>query len=258
LADFLLHSHTGFCEYYAAGLATLLRLDGVPARVVVGYHGGQYDSLGDFWVVRQNMAHAWVQAWLHGRWVLLDATPGTAEGQSSADATSAVASLSAGSQIWSWLQWEWLNWVINFSPGKQRSVWRTAGSLLQHTPQSSTVTPTTPWQTSTRPLLYLILAGLLLLLWQLRRRSLTPEDAATRFRRRAIGLLRRAGLEDIRPGREGPWLQQLPLAAEARAELQQALWQQRYGPRPDAAGEARLRRHLPPRWWQRFSRVRGG
>jgi len=260
LADFLLHSHTGFCEYYAAGLATLLRLDGVPARVVVGYHGGQYDSLGDFWVVRQNMAHAWVQAWLHGRWVLLDATPGTAEGQSSADASSAVASLSAGSQIWSWLQWEWLNWVINFSPSKQRSVWMAAGSLLQ--PQHSS-NPSRevdrPGKVPARALLYLALLALLLLLWwRLRRGVLVPEDAATRFRRRAIGLLRRAGLEDLRPGRERPWLQQLPLAAEARAELQQALWQQRYGPRPDAAGEAQLRRHLPRRWWQRFFRVRGG
>ncbi len=254
LADFLLHSHSGFCEYYAAGLATLLRLDGVPARVVVGYHGGQYDALGDFWVVRQSMAHAWVQAWLGGQWVLLDATPAVSPGDSTSAASASGQHFSAGGQLWSWLQWEWLNWVINFSPSKQRQAWLALGSLGQgdsrHAQTGGLSAPHLAWSSAgTHWVLFVLLSALGFWWWRERRGHLLPP--AEFYRQRSIRLLRRAGMRDLRPGTENSWLCTLPLAEADRAELGAALYRQRYGPKPNTAGEQSLKD-----WLQILARAR--
>ena len=76
LERFLLRSKTGYCEYYASGLTVMLRAVGVPARIVGGYLGGEYNSAGNYYLVRQSTAHTWVEAYLDGQgWVRLDATP---------------------------------------------------------------------------------------------------------------------------------------------------------------------------------------
>jgi hypothetical protein len=73
LETFIFKTKRGYCEHFAAAHASLLRLSGVPARVVVGYQGGEFNSLGDFWTIRQKDAHAWVE-YLNenARWVLTD------------------------------------------------------------------------------------------------------------------------------------------------------------------------------------------
>jgi hypothetical protein len=74
LNDFLFHSREGFCEHYAAALASLLRVAGVPARVVVGYKGGVHNPVGDYWRIAYSNAHAWAEAWDGSSWVRLDPT----------------------------------------------------------------------------------------------------------------------------------------------------------------------------------------
>jgi transglutaminase-like putative cysteine protease len=75
LDEFLFHRRLGFCEHYAASFATLMRLAGVPARVVVGYQGGEYNELGRFFLVRQSDTHAWCEVWLSGSgWTRVDPT----------------------------------------------------------------------------------------------------------------------------------------------------------------------------------------
>jgi len=75
LDEFLFHRRLGFCEHYAASFATLMRLAGVPARVVVGYQGGEYNELGRFFLVRQSDTHAWCEVWLAGSgWTRVDPT----------------------------------------------------------------------------------------------------------------------------------------------------------------------------------------
>ncbi len=63
LDDFLFVKKLGFCEHYAAASASILRLNGVPARVVVGYQGGVKSLLDDYFIVGQQDAHAWVEYW---------------------------------------------------------------------------------------------------------------------------------------------------------------------------------------------------
>ena len=62
--DFLFYTQEGFCEHYASAMTFLLRAAGIPARVVVGYQGGNFNNVTGHWQVSQYNAHAWVEAWL--------------------------------------------------------------------------------------------------------------------------------------------------------------------------------------------------
>ena len=66
---------TGYCQMFAASLAALVRLAGVPARVAEGFAPG--DLRGGVYHVTDRDAHAWVEAWFPGYgWLPFDATPG--------------------------------------------------------------------------------------------------------------------------------------------------------------------------------------
>jgi transglutaminase-like putative cysteine protease len=73
--EFLFETRRGFCEHYASAFVTLMRVAGVPARVVTGYQGGEYNPTGRYFVVRQSDAHAWAEVWLRGKgWMRVDPT----------------------------------------------------------------------------------------------------------------------------------------------------------------------------------------
>lgn len=75
VGDFLLDRKRGFCEHYAGSYALLMRLAGVPARVVMGYQGGEINAVGGFLSVSQYDAHSWVEIWLASRgWIRVDPT----------------------------------------------------------------------------------------------------------------------------------------------------------------------------------------
>jgi transglutaminase-like putative cysteine protease len=89
LEQFLFHRRIGFCEHYATSFATLMRLAGIPARVVVGYLGGEYNDLGRFFLVRQADTHAWCEVWLpDSGWTRVDPTSAVAPGRASLDLNS--------------------------------------------------------------------------------------------------------------------------------------------------------------------------
>jgi len=74
LTDFL-HNRIGYCQQYAASMAVMLRLAGVPSRVVLGYAHNTPDQQGEFTVTTFD-AHAWVEAYFAGiGWVPFDPTP---------------------------------------------------------------------------------------------------------------------------------------------------------------------------------------
>lgn len=78
VGEFVFDKRRGYCEYFASAAALLLRMQGVPARYVVGYSVRPSNYEGGHYVVREGDAHAWVEAWLPGRgWVELDPTPGS-------------------------------------------------------------------------------------------------------------------------------------------------------------------------------------
>jgi transglutaminase-like putative cysteine protease len=75
IETFLFEARSGFCNHFAAAFVYLMRAAGIPARIVTGYQGGEYNPVGKFLEVRQANAHAWTEVWLDGRgWVRVDPT----------------------------------------------------------------------------------------------------------------------------------------------------------------------------------------
>lgn len=73
--DFLFNTREGFCGHYAGTFVYLMRAAGIPARVVVGYQGGEYNPFEDYTMVYQYNAHAWAEVWFEGQgWVQFDPT----------------------------------------------------------------------------------------------------------------------------------------------------------------------------------------
>jgi protein-glutamine gamma-glutamyltransferase len=71
--EFFFQRRRGFCEHYASFTGLLLRLWGIPARVVTGFQGGVYNPVGDYFVLRGEDAHAWVEAFTPEEgWTLVD------------------------------------------------------------------------------------------------------------------------------------------------------------------------------------------
>lgn len=73
--EFLFSTRQGFCEHFSSAFVTLMRAAGVPARVMLGYQGGELNPLGNYLIVRQRDAHAWAEVYLEqGGWVRVDPT----------------------------------------------------------------------------------------------------------------------------------------------------------------------------------------
>ena len=123
LSSFLFQSRRGHCEYFATALAVLLRAQGIPARVVNGFYGGEWNPLGDYWIVRQRDAHSWVEAWLGSAgWVALDATPAAA---------TAPRSPGGWTQVTDWLTNRWHRSFLRYDFRTQLSIGSSVAQVLQ-------------------------------------------------------------------------------------------------------------------------------
>lgn len=73
--EFLFETRRGFCEHYASSFALLMRIAGIPSRIVLGYLGGELNRVGGYHMVWQSDAHAWTEVLIEGRgWVRVDPT----------------------------------------------------------------------------------------------------------------------------------------------------------------------------------------
>ncbi|MGI2261033.1 transglutaminase TgpA family protein [Shewanella sp. GXUN23E] len=138
--DFLFDNRAGFCVHYASALVVLARASGLPARMVTGYQGGEYNATAGYVSVYQYMAHAWTEIWLPERgWVSFDPTAMVAP-ERVLDGFDALFSpeesylldnplSSLRLKNWPWLdQWRlylssldyyWSVWVLGFNGEKQ-------------------------------------------------------------------------------------------------------------------------------------------
>ena len=134
--DFLFATQQGFCEHFASSFVVMMRAAGIPARVVAGYMGGEFNEAENYLVVHQYDAHAWTEIWLQGRgWVRVDPTAAVAPervrqslGQSSADQVQGLLSLGRYRHIkilnqlrleWDALNYRWHQAVIGFDAQSQ-------------------------------------------------------------------------------------------------------------------------------------------
>ncbi|CAH2030560.1 transglutaminase family protein [Trichlorobacter ammonificans] len=73
LERFLFERRAGHCEFFASAFAHLARGAGIPARLVGGYLGGEFNELGAYYRITEERAHVWVEAWLEREgWVRID------------------------------------------------------------------------------------------------------------------------------------------------------------------------------------------
>jgi hypothetical protein len=76
IGSFLFRSKSGYCEYFAAAMAVMLRTLNVPSRLVNGFQTGAYNRIGKDFVVRARDAHSWVEVYFTGYgWIPFDPTP---------------------------------------------------------------------------------------------------------------------------------------------------------------------------------------
>ncbi len=112
LEDFLLRTKAGHCGRFASVLAVLLRVRGIPSRVVMGYLPVELNALGGFYNVRLRHAHAWTEAWLPGRgWTMFDATPFGAE--------LPVERRRLSLTLYEWIEYVWYNKIVEFGSTDQ-------------------------------------------------------------------------------------------------------------------------------------------
>lgn len=127
--EFLFDLRIGYCEYYASAFVVMMRAAGIPARVVTGYLGGTYNSVGNYLLVRQSDAHAWAEVWLPGEgWTRMDPTAMVSPERVEQGASAAL-NYDYGWQSWQWVRHFstsldavrnlWNQWVLSFDARRQ-------------------------------------------------------------------------------------------------------------------------------------------
>ncbi len=117
LDNFLFNSKTGFCEHYASSMVIMLRGIGIPSRVMNGFLGGEQNEYGNYLIVRQSDAHAWVEALIDSEWKRFDPTPAVA-----------LQKPPALSHVLDSLRLQWTRYVVGFSFDDQKDIVRTLAS----------------------------------------------------------------------------------------------------------------------------------
>jgi protein-glutamine gamma-glutamyltransferase len=99
LEDFLFREEAGYCQQFSGAMALMLRMVGIPARVVAGFSPGSFNRDTGEYRVRDLDAHSWVEVYFTGiGWVPFDPTPtaAPAESQSSGFGATSAARADAG------------------------------------------------------------------------------------------------------------------------------------------------------------------
>jgi hypothetical protein len=257
---FLFETRRGFCEHYATAFVYLMRAAGIPARVVTGYQGGQWNPVGHFLEVRQADAHAWAEAWLPGKgWTRIDPTAAVApyrieqgmdldrqwaDSQGGLDAVERAMSDPAlrfqdwylrVRLVWSSIDHAWNQWVLSYNPEYQKRFWEALGIV--------------DWRgLITWLAALLVFLAALLGLWLRPRQKPATIDPALKAYSRFLGKLAKRGVIK-RPG-EGPRDFALRAASEhseaeeAIAAITALFLKIRYGRQAESSDIDRLRRRV--------------
>jgi len=208
LSDFLFKTRSGNCEYFASAAAVLLRHAGVPTRLVSGFLASEFNEYGGFYDVRQDQAHAWVEAYIRGSgWVRLDPTP-------AAGAPSVWGRRLAG-RVARWIEAvnvRWYRSVIGYDTYSQRNTFHRIGLAVSRWNLARLLA----WLAAAGAAAFLLRGAFLA--WPRRRTRRAAQDIFSR----AQAALEGAGLR-----REPGW-----------TPREYALWAARQ--RPDLAGIVRL------------------
>ncbi|MEZ4330405.1 MAG: DUF3488 and transglutaminase-like domain-containing protein [Myxococcota bacterium] len=249
---FLLGGLEGHCEYFASAMVVLARFEGLPARLVNGFAGGQPNEVGGFLEVTQADAHAWVEIHFEeSGWVRFDPTPPDLRlrAEAALSFTQRIAQLASALELW------WFQRVVDYDSADQisalRGLWRrlAPGGIATGQdaprPDAPTVAPGLialgqALRTPTLVLLVALAAGLAALVFHQRR---LRRDRATRVPeayRRAQRILARRGLERAPNATAHDFARRVARAlpepgARAFETITEAYLAERFGDRPASA-----------------------
>ena len=197
---FLFQDRIGFCEHYTSAMVLAARSVGIPARVVIGYQGGERNPLTGDWVVREESAHAWAELWIDGEgWVRFDPTAAVAperilQGRLSGDSLSGEDSRAFSTRIAenlgavAWVrdaidatQAFWQDWVIDLDRDQQQGLLEGLGLQNYGAPVLVLM------------LLILLAVGVAILYWFWARRPRSDDDAIARLLRRKLAAWEKRG-----------------------------------------------------------------
>lgn len=134
---FLFDSQRGFCSHYAGSFVFLMRAVGIPARVVIGYQGGEWNEQGKYLAIHQFDAHAWAEVWLPGQgWLRIDPTSMVAPERTEQNLEAALKKEGSfleqsvfSSRKFAWLnslrqqldsmQYGWQRWILSYDAETQ-------------------------------------------------------------------------------------------------------------------------------------------
>ncbi len=120
LDDFLFKNRYGNCEYFASACAVMLRLAGIPARLVGGYRGGYYNDVGRYYLVPQKNAHVWVEAFIENKgWIRLDPTPASIDNFALSKKAHFMFRMRLALDL---INYYWYAFVINYNLDRQLGI----------------------------------------------------------------------------------------------------------------------------------------
>jgi transglutaminase-like putative cysteine protease len=129
--EFLFSTQQGFCEHFASSFVVLMRAAGIPARVVTGYQGGEWNREDNYLIVRQYDAHAWAEVWMPEKgWLRFDPTAAVAPNRIEQGLLEAIPeqeqNLVSGTRLssfhwlgqlmleWDGINYRWQRWVLSY------------------------------------------------------------------------------------------------------------------------------------------------
>jgi transglutaminase-like putative cysteine protease len=120
--DFLVNHKTGHCGYFASALTLLLRASGLPARMVNGFKGGDWNDIAQVLSVRQKHAHSWVEAYVSpgpGRdpvWITLDPTPPSERNEAVASVGGFATNFRLVTDL---IRYVWVFYIVGYNSDRQ-------------------------------------------------------------------------------------------------------------------------------------------
>ncbi len=128
IEDFIFVNKKGNCEFFASSLAVMLRIAGIPSRLVAGYKGGYYNEIGGYYIILQKNAHIWVEAYIDGYWLRIDPTPASFEFFTGLDKRNIFFKISV---LLDTINYYWTEMVINYNFQKQISMFKNAKEFFK-------------------------------------------------------------------------------------------------------------------------------
>ncbi|HOX38134.1 MAG TPA: DUF3488 and transglutaminase-like domain-containing protein [Candidatus Brocadiia bacterium] len=132
IEEFLFNRKTGHCEYFASAMALCLRSVGIPARIVNGFKGGEWNAIAGVYVIRQKDAHSWVEVPFDGvGWIPFDPTAGGRASEAVIGQTASPFSLAFLSQFRQYAEVQWVSYIVSYDGEQRRNVFVTIRRYLE-------------------------------------------------------------------------------------------------------------------------------